>query len=120
MEPTQPAPQQPPAWHQLDYAPPPQARPRTPRQEPQRYTSLSTDFGNEFRRLGRWLGCGLLGKGRDVWVLGVLGIGNDLQRLRLFLQHAPRWFFITLVLLGAIFDICCAISLRNYFTFYHH
>src|SRR5690349_11619959 len=108
MEPTQ----QPPAWHSLDYDPPPQARSRMPYQEPQRYTSLLTDFGNEFRRLGRWLGRGLLGMGRDVWTLGVLGIGNDLRRLRLFLQHPPRWFFIALIACGIFGDLffMCSLS----------
>lgn len=117
MEPQQPTTNTtpPPAWHQLNYDPPPQARLRTTRQQPQ-YTSLVTDFGREFRRMGRGLlgmGRGLRGMGSDVWTLGIKGVPHDIQRFRVFLQHPPRWFFVALIASGIFVDMFFACSLSG-------
>jgi hypothetical protein len=119
MEPSQQPPaQQSPAWHSLDYDPPPQARQRSPRQESQWHTSPPTmaDIGHEFRRAGR----GLRSMGSDIWTLSIKDFGREIQRLRAFLQHPPRWFWVALIVGGALWDIFWAISLRNYFLFHHH
>lgn len=116
MEPQQPTntPQSP-AWHQLNYDPPPQVRPRTPRQQPQWHTSPPTlaDVGYEFRRMGRGLrgiARGLPGIGQDIWTLG---IKDGIHDTAVFLRHPPRWFFIALIASGIFVDMFFACSLSG-------
>jgi hypothetical protein len=94
----------------------PQKPPPSHRQEPQWHTSPPTlaDIGYEVRRLGR----GLRGIGRDIWTLGGQGIREAVRDTRAFMRHPPHWFWVALVSCGVLFDILCAISLRNYFTYH--
>jgi hypothetical protein len=40
-------------------------------------------------------------------------VPRDLQRLRLFLQHAPRWFFVLLIAGGIFVDMFFACSMSG-------
>lgn len=54
---------------------------------------------------------------RDMWQVGIVQGTRD---IRAFLAHPPRWFVITASVLAFLTVLFCAISLRNYFTYYAH
>ncbi len=104
---TQPQPtptQQPPAWHQLNYNPPPMQS-----LQPPMLADTRAILGAEFRRLGR----GLRDTGRNIWATQSHGLSRDTRRLRAFLRQPPRWFLIATTL-GVVLAIAfCALSLSG-------
>lgn len=71
----------------------------------QTHPSTLAVIGQEVRRLGR----GLRGMGRAIWATQSYGLARDTQRLRAFLKQPPRWFVVSLVLVGVCLSVYCAL-----------